>query len=53
MIAKAIAGQAGVGFVSMSIPSVVHGEVGESEKALVNAFTSARKAAPCVLFFDE
>eukprot|EP01134_Creolimax_fragrantissima_P007695 CFRG7695T1 len=53
MIAKAMAGRAGVRFVSLSIPVIVHGEVGESEKALSNAFSKARKAAPCILFFDE
>jgi len=53
-LAKAAAGSAGVAFLSLS-PADVYASsyVGEAEAIVRRAFSLARSAAPCVLFFDE
>ncbi|KAJ3039394.1 hypothetical protein HDV00_012270 [Rhizophlyctis rosea] len=52
-LAHAIAGEAGVPFISISAPSVVSGMSGESEKKIREVFDEAKEAAPCLLFIDE
>ena len=37
----------------MSIPDLIKGEVGESEKAIANIFKVASRCSPCVIFLDE
>ncbi len=53
-LARAAAGAAGVAFLSLS-PADVYASsyVGEAEAVVRRAFTLARSASPCILFFDE
>lgn len=53
-LARAAAGASGVAFLSLS-PADVYASsyVGDAEAVVRRAFTLARSAAPCVLFFDE
>jgi transitional endoplasmic reticulum ATPase len=53
LIAKAIAGEMGVNFMSLSMHDLLSVGFGESEKAIAEAFANARRNAPCVLFIDE
>src|SRR3990167_2428082 len=53
MLAEAVAGHAGVGFISISGSQILDKYVGESEKSLQRIFEQARKSAPCVLCIDE
>ncbi|KAH6561654.1 hypothetical protein BASA60_011433 [Batrachochytrium salamandrivorans] len=53
LIAHAVAKDSGSDFIVLSLPELVHGHVGDSEKALAGAFREARKRAPCVMFLDE
>ncbi|DBA66741.1 TPA: hypothetical protein ACH3X2_001890 [Trebouxia sp. C0005] len=53
LVAKAIANESGVNFISIKGPELLNKYVGESERAVRQLFTRARAAAPCVLFFDE
>ncbi|TPX38068.1 hypothetical protein SmJEL517_g00083 [Synchytrium microbalum] len=53
MLAHAIAGEAGVPFITISAPSVVSGMSGESEKKIRDVFEEAKQLAPCLLFIDE
>jgi len=52
-IARALAGELGAGFLSVSIDDVLDKYVGQSEANLHGLFMQARRNAPCVLFFDE
>jgi SpoVK/Ycf46/Vps4 family AAA+-type ATPase len=52
-IAKAVAGEMGAKFISLSIVDVLNMYVGNSEQNLHQIFESARRNAPCVLFLDE
>jgi len=52
-LARAIAGEMGAAFVSLSIVDVLNMWVGSSERNLHDLFGSARSHAPCVLFLDE
>lgn len=53
-LARAAAGATGVAFLSLS-PADVYASsyVGESEAIVRRAFSLARSASPCILFFDE
>jgi transitional endoplasmic reticulum ATPase len=53
MLAKAIATESRVNFISVKGPEVLSKFIGDSEKAIREIFTKARQAAPCVIFFDE
>ncbi|KAI8924693.1 P-loop containing nucleoside triphosphate hydrolase protein [Entophlyctis helioformis] len=53
MLAHAIAGEAGVPFISIAAPVVVSGMSGESEKKIREVFDEAKELAPCILFIDE
>ncbi|KAH6597314.1 hypothetical protein BASA61_003187 [Batrachochytrium salamandrivorans] len=53
MLAKAIAGEAGVPFICIAAPVVVSGMSGESEKKIREVFDEAKAMAPCILFIDE
>ncbi|XP_053974269.1 nuclear valosin-containing protein-like isoform X1 [Hylaeus volcanicus] len=53
LIAKAIANEAGINFISVKGPELLNMYVGESEKAVRQCFLRARNSAPCVIFFDE
>ncbi|WIM99023.1 AAA family ATPase [Actinoplanes oblitus] len=52
-LARAVAGEMGAAFVSLSITDVLNMWVGSSERNLHDLFESARGHAPCVLFLDE
>jgi transitional endoplasmic reticulum ATPase len=53
LMAKALATEAGVNFVSVKGPELLSMYVGESERSLRDVFRKARQAAPCIIFFDE
>jgi len=53
MMAKAIATESQVNFISVKGPALLSKYVGESERAVREVFHKARQAAPCILFFDE
>ena len=53
LLAKAVASQSGVNFISIKGPSLFSRWVGESEKGVREVFRKARQASPCVVFFDE
>lgn len=52
-IAKAISGELGARFYPVGVVDVMHHWFGDSERALHEVFQTARRNAPCVLFFDE
>ncbi|MBE1487781.1 ATP-binding protein [Plantactinospora soyae] len=52
-LAKAIAGEMGAKFISLSIVDVLDMWIGNSERNLHELFQTARRSAPCVLFLDE
>jgi transitional endoplasmic reticulum ATPase len=53
LLARAIATEAGVGFVAVRGPELLSHFQGASEKALRDVFARARTARPCIVFFDE
>lgn len=53
LLAKAVANEAGINFISVKGPELLNMYVGESERAVRQCFTRARNSAPCVIFFDE
>jgi hypothetical protein len=53
LIAKAVATECAINFMSIKGPELINMYVGESEKNVRDVFDRARKAQPCVLFFDE
>jgi len=52
-LARAVAGELGASFVSISIVDVLNMWVGSSERNLHEIFETARRSAPCVIFLDE
>ena len=52
-IAKAIAGELGAKFLTVTVADVLNSFIGESEKNVQRLFERARRHAPCVLFIDE
>ena len=53
LLAKAIATESNVNFISVKGPSLLSKYIGESEKGVREIFRKARQAAPCIIFFDE
>ena len=53
LLAKALATESEVNFISIKGPELVSKWVGESEKGIREIFKKAKAAAPCILFFDE
>jgi len=53
MLAKAIATESQVNFITIKGPSLLSMFVGESERGVRDIFRKARQAAPCIIFFDE
>ena len=53
LLAKALAHESEVNFISVKGPEFLSKWVGESEKAVRETFRKARSASPCIIFFDE
>ncbi len=53
LLAKAVASQTQVNFISIKGPALLSKYVGESERGVREVFRKARMAAPCILFIDE
>lgn len=52
-LAKAVANESGVNFISVKGPQVMSKYIGESEKGVRDLFKIAKQAAPTILFLDE
>lgn len=52
-IARAIAGELGASFLSVSLSDILDMFIGNTEKNVSELFAQARASAPCVLFIDE
>ncbi|WP_439679417.1 ATP-binding protein [Embleya sp. MST-111070] len=52
-IARAVAGELGANFISVSISDVLDMWIGNSERNMHEVFATARRKAPCVVFLDE
>ncbi|MHA1111731.1 MAG: CDC48 family AAA ATPase [Promethearchaeota archaeon] len=53
LLAKALAHESEVNFISVKGPEFFSKWVGESEKAVRETFRKARSASPCIIFLDE
>ena len=53
LLAKAVANESGVNFISIKGPQLISRYVGESERGIRETFRTAKHAAPTILFFDE
>ncbi|MGQ4834591.1 MAG: CDC48 family AAA ATPase [Candidatus Asgardarchaeia archaeon] len=53
MLARAVATESEINFISVKGPELLSKWVGESEKAIREVFRKARMAAPAIIFFDE
>jgi transitional endoplasmic reticulum ATPase len=53
LLAKAVASETKVNFISVKGPELLSKYVGESERGVREVFRKARQAAPCIIFFDE
>jgi transitional endoplasmic reticulum ATPase len=53
LLAKAIANESRVNFISVKGPALMSKYVGESERGVREMFRTARQAAPCIIFLDE
>ncbi len=53
LLAKAVAHESKVNFITIKGPALMSKYIGESEKGVREAFKKAKQASPCILFFDE
>jgi transitional endoplasmic reticulum ATPase len=53
LLARAIATESKVNFISVKGPALLSKFVGESERGVREMFKKAKQAAPCIVFFDE
>ncbi|EDW35005.1 GL20091 [Drosophila persimilis] len=53
LVAKAVATECNLSFLSVQGPELLNMYVGQSEQNVREVFSRARSAAPCVLFLDE
>ena len=53
LLAKAVARESGVNFISVKGPELLSKWVGETEQGVREVFAKARQAAPCIVFLDE
>ncbi|XP_062066433.1 nuclear valosin-containing protein-like isoform X3 [Lepus europaeus] len=53
LLAKAVANESGLNFISVKGPELLNMYVGESERAVRQVFQRAKNSSPCVIFFDE
>ncbi|MCX2184174.1 tetratricopeptide repeat protein [Streptomyces sp. SKN60] len=52
-IARAVAGELGASFLSVSLADILDMYIGTSERNVHDIFETARRQAPCVVFLDE
>ncbi|GGT47704.1 ATP-binding protein [Streptomyces purpureus] len=52
-IARAVAGELGANFMSISLSDILDMWIGNSERNVHDIFETARRQAPCVVFLDE
>lgn len=53
LLAKAVANESGVNFISIKGPQLISRYIGESERGVRETFRKAKHAAPTILFLDE
>jgi transitional endoplasmic reticulum ATPase len=53
LVAKALANESEINFISVKGPELMSKYVGESERGVREVFRKAKQASPCILFFDE
>jgi transitional endoplasmic reticulum ATPase len=53
LVAKALAAESGINFISVKGPELLSKWVGDSEKGIRDIFKTARQAAPAIVFIDE
>lgn len=53
LLAKAVATECSLNFLSVKGPELINMYVGQSEQNVRDVFARARSVAPCVIFFDE
>lgn len=53
LLAKAVATETGMNFISIAGSEMFSMYVGQSEKAIARLFARARQVAPCIVFMDE
>ncbi|XP_028903299.1 peroxisome biogenesis factor 6 [Ornithorhynchus anatinus] len=53
LLAKAVATECSLSFLSVKGPELINMYVGQSEENVREVFARARAAAPCIIFFDE
>jgi len=53
LVAKALATESGVNFISVKGPALMSKWVGETERAVREMFHKAKLASPCIVFLDE
>ena len=53
LLAKALAHESGVNFITVQSANVLSRYLGESERALKDIFRVAKQAAPSIIYFDE
>ncbi|GFS08952.1 peroxisome assembly factor 2 [Elysia marginata] len=53
LLAKAVATECSLNFLSVKGPELINMYVGQSEENVREVFKTARSASPCVIFFDE
>uniref|UniRef100_A0A4W3JZK2 Peroxisomal ATPase PEX6 n=1 Tax=Callorhinchus milii TaxID=7868 RepID=A0A4W3JZK2_CALMI len=53
LLAKAVATECSMSFLSVKGPELINMYVGQSEENVREVFARARAAAPCIVFFDE
>ncbi|MFQ5804481.1 MAG: CDC48 family AAA ATPase [Candidatus Methylomirabilales bacterium] len=53
LLAKAVASETEVNFISVKGPSLMSKWVGEAERGVREVFRKAKQASPCIIFFDE
>ncbi|XP_024153343.1 peroxisome biogenesis factor 1 isoform X2 [Oryzias melastigma] len=53
LMARAVAKDSGMNFISIKGPELLSKYIGASEQAVRDVFQRAQAASPCILFFDE
>ncbi|CAH8262887.1 unnamed protein product [Arabidopsis lyrata] len=53
LVAQAVANEAGANYIHVEGPELLSKYVGDTEKAIRELFSRARRCSPCIVFFDE